>query len=130
MTEEQVFLAALDLPNSAERCAYLEKACGGDADFRRQVEDLLAAHFKSGEFLDEPVGKQIGAGSSTPINDNTLSVHTNLGGDAVADEKKSELVEGEDFYREGPYIVFTEKFLKKRGYCCESGCRHDNIAVL
>jgi hypothetical protein len=43
---------------------------------------------------------------------------------ADTDEKKSELVEGEDFYREGPYIVFTEKFLKKRGYCCESGCRH------
>jgi hypothetical protein len=42
----------------------------------------------------------------------------------VAEEKKSELVEGEDFYHEGPYIVFTEKFLKKRGYCCESGCRH------
>jgi len=42
----------------------------------------------------------------------------------VTEEKKSELVEGEDFYREGPYIVFTEKFLKKRGYCCESGCRH------
>src|SRR5438552_12080292 len=37
---------------------------------------------------------------------------------------KDELVEGEDFYREGPYIVFTEKYLRKRGYCCESGCRH------
>ena len=40
------------------------------------------------------------------------------------DEKKAEPIEGEDFYREGPYIVFTEKFLRKRGYCCESGCRH------
>ena len=40
------------------------------------------------------------------------------------DDKKPELIEGEDFYREGPYIVFTEKFLRKRGYCCESGCRH------
>jgi uncharacterized protein DUF5522 len=41
------------------------------------------------------------------------------------DERKpDELVEGEDFYREGPYIVFTAKFLLKRGYCCESGCRH------
>ena len=37
---------------------------------------------------------------------------------------KDELVEGEDFYREGPYIVFTEKYLRKRGTCCESGCRH------
>ena len=34
------------------------------------------------------------------------------------------LVEGEDFYREGPYVVFTEAFLRRRGYCCESGCRH------
>ena len=34
------------------------------------------------------------------------------------------LVEGEDFYYEGPYMVFTGKFLKDRGYCCESGCRH------
>lgn len=34
------------------------------------------------------------------------------------------LVEGVDFYREGPYVVFTEKFLRDRGYCCESGCRH------
>jgi hypothetical protein len=34
------------------------------------------------------------------------------------------LVEGEDFYYEGPYMVFTEKFLKDRGHCCESGCRH------
>ena len=35
-----------------------------------------------------------------------------------------ELVEGEDFYYEGPYLVFTAAYLKKRGYCCESGCRH------
>ena len=32
--------------------------------------------------------------------------------------------EERDFYYEGPYIVFTAKFLRKRGYCCESGCRH------
>jgi hypothetical protein len=40
----------------------------------------------------------------------------------MKDERK--LVEGEDFYREGPYVVFTEKYLRDRGYCCESGCRH------
>jgi hypothetical protein len=34
------------------------------------------------------------------------------------------VIEGEDFYREGPYIVFTAKYLRERGYCCESGCRH------
>jgi hypothetical protein len=32
--------------------------------------------------------------------------------------------EEKDFYMEGPYMVFTESFLRRRGYCCESGCRH------
>jgi len=34
------------------------------------------------------------------------------------------LVENEDFYIENGKYVFTEKFLKERGYCCKSGCRH------
>jgi len=29
-----------------------------------------------------------------------------------------------DYYVEDGKIVFTEYFLKKRGYCCKSGCRH------
>jgi hypothetical protein len=33
-------------------------------------------------------------------------------------------VEGVDFYREGAYVVFTEQYHLRRGYCCESGCRH------
>ena len=37
---------------------------------------------------------------------------------------RPELVEGVHFYREGAYVVFTERFLRERGYCCESGCRH------
>jgi hypothetical protein len=35
-----------------------------------------------------------------------------------------DLVEGEDFYLEGLFMVFTAKYLRARGYCCESGCRH------
>ena len=34
------------------------------------------------------------------------------------------MVEGEDFYMDGPYLVFTEAYHLKRGYCCNSGCRH------
>ena len=49
MTEEQVFLAALDLPNPSHRSAYLDKACGINTALRQQVEELLVAHFKSGE---------------------------------------------------------------------------------
>ena len=45
------------------------------------------------------------------------------------DKKDSEpaeqepLVEGEDFYYENGLMVFTAKYLLKRGYCCGSGCR-------
>jgi hypothetical protein len=34
------------------------------------------------------------------------------------------LVEGIDFYREGTAIVFTAAYHLKRGYCCNSKCRH------
>ncbi|HZU22111.1 MAG TPA: DUF5522 domain-containing protein [Terriglobales bacterium] len=34
------------------------------------------------------------------------------------------LVEGVDFYYEGAYMVFTAEYLRRRGYCCGSGCRH------
>jgi hypothetical protein len=34
------------------------------------------------------------------------------------------LIEGVDYYVEHGYLVFTEHFLRKRGYCCGSGCRH------
>lgn len=34
------------------------------------------------------------------------------------------LIEGIDFYREGEFVVLSESFLRRRGYCCESGCRH------
>lgn len=36
----------------------------------------------------------------------------------------NELREGEDFYYEGRFVVFTAEYHLKRGYCCGSGCRH------
>src|SRR6516162_7639879 len=87
MTEEQIFLEAVELADPADRMAYLDKACGGNAELRRQVESLLAAHFTSGEFLDEPLGEQMRAGESNS-SDNTVDMRTHMGRDAVTDEKK------------------------------------------
>jgi hypothetical protein len=33
-------------------------------------------------------------------------------------------LEPEDFYFEGPNLVFTAAYHLKRGSCCRSGCRH------
>ncbi|HVZ82314.1 MAG TPA: DUF5522 domain-containing protein [Terracidiphilus sp.] len=30
----------------------------------------------------------------------------------------------EDFYWENGFLVFTAAYHLKRGYCCNSGCRH------
>jgi len=30
----------------------------------------------------------------------------------------------EDYYFDGPYMVFTAAYHLKRGSCCNSGCRH------
>jgi hypothetical protein len=34
------------------------------------------------------------------------------------------LLDPEDYYYEGPCIVFTAAYHLKRGSCCGSGCRH------
>jgi hypothetical protein len=39
-------------------------------------------------------------------------------------KKAPRLVEGKDYYIENGLYVFTASFLKHRGYCCQSGCRH------
>jgi len=34
-------------------------------------------------------------------------------------------LESDDYYfNDEGLMVFTEKYLEKRGYCCETGCKH------
>ncbi len=54
MTERSVFLAALDVADAADRAVYLDSACAADADLRRRVEALLAAHAASDTFMAHP----------------------------------------------------------------------------
>ena len=37
---------------------------------------------------------------------------------------RGSITEPRDYYLEGAAVVFTESYLKRRGYCCGSGCRH------
>jgi hypothetical protein len=45
------------------------------------------------------------------------------GGNQARTASSTELA-SEDFYYEGPYLVFTAAYHLKRGYCCNSNCRH------
>ncbi len=58
---EVLFFEALEKGTAAERAAYLDAACEGDAKLRRQVVKLLDAHPRVGDFLEKPVGEQLAA---------------------------------------------------------------------
>jgi len=49
-SEVDLFTEAVQLP-AEQRSAFLEAACGGDAELQANVEALLKAHQESGEFL-------------------------------------------------------------------------------
>jgi hypothetical protein len=54
MTEESIFLAALEQVTPADRAAYLDAACAGDTALRERVEALLRSHTDPDSFLDKP----------------------------------------------------------------------------
>ena len=52
MTERDVFIAALQKEDPAERQAYLDGACARQPELRRQVEHLLRLHEGAGSSPD------------------------------------------------------------------------------
>ncbi len=38
--------------------------------------------------------------------------------------QKNRLEKEDYYYNEQGYIIFTEVYHLKRGYCCKSGCKH------
>lgn len=57
MTEREIFVAALNLTDQAERQAFLDRACGEDAGVRARVEALLAVHSRKRLQQVEPEGQ-------------------------------------------------------------------------
>jgi serine/threonine protein kinase/Tfp pilus assembly protein PilF len=51
---EAVFSEALEFSSAEARAAYLDGACAGDPELRRQVESLIDAHDRAGRFLASP----------------------------------------------------------------------------
>ena len=54
MNERTIFMAALDIDDSADRRAYLEESCRGNPDLRKRVEALIHSHKQAVNFLNSP----------------------------------------------------------------------------
>ena len=81
-------------------------------DEKRAVRDELAIVDGAGD-RDTSVSarhERLEVDDSFPVHPSSLRPHP--------------LREGEDFYLEGAALVFTARYHLRRGYCCESGCRH------
>ncbi len=71
---KELFVAALDLPDSQARQAFLERECAGDAELRQRLEALLKAHENPASVLERPLAAvgPVDAGaisSQAPVNE-------------------------------------------------------------
>jgi tetratricopeptide (TPR) repeat protein/serine/threonine protein kinase len=65
---ELILAAAVEIPGEAERRAYVERACAGDADLRRRVDELIDNHLRAGSFLESPA-PDLGATADQPVGE-------------------------------------------------------------
>jgi WD40 repeat protein/serine/threonine protein kinase len=84
---DSIFAAAIELSSPEERAEYVQRVCRGDSEMRRRVEQLLAAHFHAGDFLERlPAtlpyrsGENIQAGPGTIIGPYKLLQQIGEGG--------------------------------------------------
>jgi serine/threonine-protein kinase len=54
---EQIFESALEMTDPPRRRQYLDRVCAGNAALRQEVESLLAAHQRAGNFLSAPTAQ-------------------------------------------------------------------------
>src|SRR5271166_5255310 len=54
MNEQALFIEALERHDQAERAAFLDQMCAGDAALRQRLERLLQRHRQSDSFLESP----------------------------------------------------------------------------
>src|SRR5262249_7178191 len=66
MSLDTIFARAIEIASNPERAAFLDEACGGDPDLRREVEQLVRDHFRAGTFLDRPAAHLVATVEEQP----------------------------------------------------------------
>jgi WD40 repeat protein len=92
---ESILASAVDIDSPAERRRFVERACGGDPELRRRVEELVENHFHAGSFLEQPaVGPAETASLDTPAADTATPPHKSPAatGDVIGPYKLLEVV--------------------------------------
>jgi hypothetical protein len=81
-----IFTEAIRLP-VGQRGVFLERACAGDETLRRKVLDLLSAHERVGNFLENPpLGAGLPAGAEPPAGNGQRAPDANNDSSQGTDE--------------------------------------------
>jgi WD40 repeat protein len=91
-TEREIFLAALERENPADRSAFLDSACHGDAGLRQRLTQLLQEHDTVGGFLEAPAACFAASGSSLPPGSSAEFPSTEQPGDFIGRYKLLEKI--------------------------------------
>lgn len=66
---KSIFYKALEKKNANELTAYLDSACGNDAELRAEVESLLKSHEKAADFLPSPDSDPMATLNDMPLTE-------------------------------------------------------------
>ena len=81
---ETILFEAIEIESAAERAAFVERACTGDALLQHEVERLIAHHLRAGSFLDIPA-----AGTAPTV---VVSSNADISGQQIGPYKLRELL--------------------------------------
>ena len=76
MNECEIFMAALERESVLDRDAFLDEACGGNAQLRQRIESLFDSHGKAESLLEHPafeVRNTVGLGRSEYSTDGRVT---------------------------------------------------------
>ena len=101
--QQEIFDAALEIKDDAERSAMLDRACAGDPKLRARIDELLVAHGQADRFFSDCITAIAGSAEE-------LTPHNGLDGNGHGADLVEDLIGSQI----GPY-----KLLQKLG---EGGC--------
>jgi eukaryotic-like serine/threonine-protein kinase len=88
--EREIFVAALEITDSADRAAFLRGVCGSDRLLCERVEQLLKEQHEAGNFLEEPAFAR--ASATGPAGTVVLAPVTEQPGDRIGRYKLLQII--------------------------------------
>jgi serine/threonine protein kinase/WD40 repeat protein len=114
-TEETLFAAALEKGTPADRMAFLDRACAGDAPLRRRVEALLESHEHTNFLVTPAIQQAAKAHGADPTAADRVLTEPEAPDPAIASNQSASMPganNGSDCYESlgaiGPYKLFEK----------------------